>query len=150
MTNELKSFIEKNVKLIDDNNWRQLFINAYEDALMTSEVLELHNILLEANITDSTSLRNDLLYEYIADNINFVRDKYLKNAADPNDMRVVDSYVVQFLRRYLNNTFGVPEQEAVQFIWYNQTPLGIRLEPTEKTNGQYGIKNYIIHYDGLS
>ena len=150
MTNVLKEFIETNIELIDANNWRKLFINAYEEALMTSEVLELHNILMESDIIDSTSIRNELLYEYIAENINFIRDKYLKNAADPNEMRVVDCYAAQFLRAYLNNTFGIPEQEALEFMRDNQRALGITMEPTDKTNGQRGITNYKIYYDGLS
>ena len=65
MTNTLKGFIEINIELIDNNNWRQLFINAYDNALMTAEVLDLHNILLEADIFDSTNVRNELLFDHI-------------------------------------------------------------------------------------
>ena len=150
MTRFLKELIEKHVNLIDNNNWRQLFIEAYDEALTTAEVLELHNMLLEADIVDSTQIRNDLLYEYISENINFVRDKYLKNAADPNDMKVADAYAAQFLRVYLNNTFGFLQDAVLYFMWANQQALGITLEPVDGQHGQSGIINYKIHYDGLS
>lgn len=150
MTRFLKDLIEQNVDLIDTNNWRQLFIEAYNEALTTAEVLELHNMLLEAGIVDSTQIRNDLLYEYISENINFVRDKYLKNAADPNDMKISDSYAAQFLRTYLNNTFGFTELEALNFMWDTQKSLGIKLSINDRKAGQLSIVNYRIHYDGLS
>ena len=150
MTRFLKELIEKHVKLIDDNNWRQLFIEAYDDALTTAEVLELHNMLFEADIVDSTPIRNELLFEHIKANLDFVRDKYKLNAADPNDMKVADTYAAQFLRVYLNNTFGFLEREALEFMRDNQRAFGITLEPTDKSNGQRAIANYKIHYDGLS
>ena len=150
MTRFLKELIEKNVKLIDDNNWRQLFINAYDEALTTAEVLELHNMLFEADIVDSTPIRNELLFQHIKANLDFVRDKYKLNAADPKDMTVADTHAAQFLRVYLNNTFGFPEREALHFMWDNQISLGITLEPVDRTSGQHMITNYKIHYDGLS
>lgn len=150
MTRFLKELIEKNVDLVDTNNWRQLFIEAYDEALTTAEVIDLHNILLEADIIDSTQIRNDLLYDYILENINFVKAKYLRNAADLNNMTVADTYASKFLRIYLNNTFGFSERETLEFMRDNQKGLGITLEKTNRTTGQGGLHNYIIHYDGLS
>ena len=147
MTNVLKEFIEKNIKLVDDNNWRQLFTNAYDDCLMTSEMQDLHQLLLEADIFDSTQLRNDLLFEHIKLNLDFVRDKYKLNAADPNEMRVIDCYAAQFLRHYLNNTFGFYEGQALQFMWENQRALGITLEKSSRAPGQGSVDNYMIHYE---
>ena len=74
MTNNLKEFIEHNVDLVDNNDWRNLFIKAYDECLMTSEMQDLHKILLEADIFDSTQLRNDLLFEHIKLNLDFVLD----------------------------------------------------------------------------
>ena len=144
MTNGLKEFIENNIKLIDDNNWRQLFINAYDECLMTTEVQDLHKILLEADIFDSTQLRNDLLFEHIKLNLDFVRSKYKVN---PDDIRVIDTYAAQFLRYYLNNTFGFYEGQALQFMWENQRALGITLEKAARAPGQGSINNYMIHYE---
>lgn len=147
MTKFLKHLIEKHVNLIDSNNWRQLFIEAYDDALTTAEVLELHNMLFKADIVDSTPIRNELLFEHIKANLDFVRDKYMLNAADPNNMTVADTYAAQFLRVYLNNTFGFTEREALEFMRDNQQSLGITLELTDKKIGQGGLHNYIIHYE---
>ena len=150
MTKFLKHLIEKHVNLIDSNNWRQLFIEAYDDALTTAEVIELHNMLLEADIVDSTPVRNELLFEHIKLNLDFVRDKYRLDGADPDNMTVADSYAAQFLRVYMNNTFGFSERETLDFMWDNQKALGITLEPVNRTVGQHMITNYKIHYDGLS
>lgn len=147
MTNGLKEFIEHNIDLVDNSDWKKLFIEAYDDALTTAEVLELHNILFEADIVDSTLIRNELLFEHIKSNLDFVRDKYKFNAADPNNMTVADTYAAQFLRVYLNNTFGFPEREALEFMRDNQQALGITLEPVDRTRGQHMLTNYKIHYE---
>lgn len=147
MTRFLKELIEKHANLLDSNNWRQLFIEAYEEALTTAEVIELHNMLLVAGIVDSTQIRNDLLFEYIKNNLDFVRDKY---KLDPNRLTVSDTYAAQFLRIYMNNTFGFSATETLHFMWDNQVALGITLEPVNKSSGQQGIANYKITYDGLS
>ena len=51
MTKVLKEFIEQRGNLLDDNNFKQLFLDAYGEDLMTSEVQELHEMLLDADIT---------------------------------------------------------------------------------------------------
>ena len=144
MTKFLKDLIEKHVNLIDSNNWRQLFIEAYDEALTTAEVIELHNMLLEADIVDSTQIRNDLLFEHMKSNLDFVRDKY---KLDPNRLTVADTHAAQFLRIYMNNTFGFSEREAIQFMWDNQRSFGIKLEPVDRTYGQHMLTNYKIQYE---
>ena len=144
MTNILKQFVEKNIELIDDNNWRQLFINAYDEALMTSEVRGLHNMLLTSGIVDSTDIRNDLLFEYLKKTLDSVKSRYRDN---PNNIGVIDTYAAELLRHYLNNTFGFYESEALQFIWKNQRALGVTLEKASRAPGQGSISNYMIHYN---
>ena len=145
MTRALKEFIEKRAHLLDDNNFRQLFLEAYGEALMTSEVQELHKMLLEADIIDSTQIRTDLLYKIIEDNLEIIR---LRHPVDLNTgkMLVIETNAVQFLRRFLNNTFGFTELEALEFMRDNQKSLHIRLTPTHKVPGQGGHINYHIEY----
>jgi hypothetical protein len=148
MTNTLKEFIEKRVHLLDENNFRQLFLEAYGESLMTSEVQELHNMLLESDIIDSTEIRNECLYKVIEENLEFIR---LRHPTDLNTrgMSVAETYVIQFLRRYLNNCFGFLEGQAVQFMVENQDSLNIRLRkvtqgPAAMGAGMYS--NYHIEY----
>lgn len=145
MTKFLKEFIEQHAHLLDDNNFKQLFREAYDEALTTSEMQELHIMLFDADIIDSTQIRNDCLYEVIEENLESIR---LKHPTDLNtgEMRIAESYVIQFLRTYLNNCFGFLEGEAVQFMVENQDSLNIRLIPTQRVSGQSGIINYHIEY----
>ena len=145
MTRALKEFIEKRAYLLDDNNFKQLFLEAYGEALMTSEVQELHNMLLEADIIDSTQIRNELLYKLIEDNLEIIR---LRHPVDLNtdEMLVIETNASLFLRHFLNNTFGFTELEALEFMRDNQKSLDIRLTPTQKVSGQAGFINYHIEY----
>ena len=148
MTKVLKEFIEQRGHLLDDNNFKQLFLEAYGEALMTAEVQELHEMLLDADIIDSTEIRNELLYKVIEENLEFIR---LRHPTDLNTggMTVAETYVIQFLRRYLNNCFGFLEGQAVQFMVENQDSLNIKLRkvtqgPTAMGAGMYS--NYHIEY----
>ena len=147
MTKDLKSFIETNIDLIDTNNWEKLFMRAYIDILMTSEIIDLHNMLLEAGLFDSTELRNKLLYEGIARNLKHVKNHHNNNVKLSVRDSMRDKYVVQFLRTYLNNTFGFTESEAVQLMYDNQNNLGIVLLPFDRVNGQTSIRNYEIVFE---
>ena len=145
MTKVLKEFIEQRGHLLDDNNFMQLFLEAYGEALMTSEVQELHNMLLEADIIDSRQIRSELLYKVIEENLELIR---LRHPTDLNTAEMAYSEVnaARFLRHYLNNTFGFTELEALEFMRDNQKSLDIRLTPTEKVSGQAGFINYHIEY----
>ena len=145
MTNDLKNFIEQRAKLLDDNNFGQLFLEAYGESLMTSEVQELHKMLLEADIIDSTQIRNELLYKVIEENLEHIR---LRHPVDLNtgEMLVRETNAVAFLRFYLNNTFGFYEGEVLEFLRDNQASLHIKLTPTDRHPGQGGYTNYHIEY----
>lgn len=144
MTNALKEFIEHNIDLIDNNEWKKLFIKAYDECLLTSEVQDLHHMLLTLRIVDSTNIRNELLFEYLNMHLDFVRSKY---KVTPDDIRVIDTYAVQFLRYYMNNTFGFYEGQVLQYMWENQKELGIMLEKASRAPGQGSIDNYMIHFE---
>lgn len=145
MTKALKEFIEQRGHLLDDNNFKQLFLDAYGEALMTSEVQELHEMLLEADIVDSTQIRNELLYKVIEETLELIR---LRHPTDLNtdEMAYSEVNAARFLRHYLNNTFGFYEGEALRFMWDNQENLDIKLTPTDKISGQGGFVNYHIEY----
>lgn len=144
MTRALKEFIESHASLLDTHDWEKLFIEAYDENLLTSEVRELHEMLLTADIVDSTNIRTKLLLEYIHAALDNAKSKYVDLSFE--NLRVVDSYAVQFLRCYLNNTFGFHESEALELMYYNQKTLGILLTDTSKNSGQRGINNYVITY----
>lgn len=141
MTKALKEFIEQRGHLLDDNSFKQLFLDAYEEALTTSEVQELHTMLLDADIIDSTQIRNECLYKVIEDKLEFIR---LRHPTDLNTggMSVAETYVIQFLRRYLNNCFGFLEGQAVQFMVENQDSLHIRLRKVTQGPAAMGAGNY--------
>lgn len=143
MTKVLKDFIEQRGHLLDDNNFKQLFLDAYDELLMTSEVHELHEMLLDAGIIDSTEIRNELLYKVIEEKLEMIR---LRHPTDLNteEMLIIETYVLQFLRRYLNNTFGFSEHEAVDLIRDNQAALHIKLEQCSGYTS--GVQNYRIEY----
>lgn len=148
MTRTLKEFIEQRAHLLDDNNFKQLFLDAYGEALTTSEVQDLHIMLLDADIIDSTQIRNECLYKVIEENLEIIR---LRHPVDLNTigMSVAETYVIQFLRRYLNNCFGFLEGQAVQFMVENQKSLHIKLRkvtqgPAAFSQGPYD--NYHIEY----
>lgn len=148
MTKVLKEFIEQRGHLLDDNNFKQLFLDAYGESLMTSEVQDLHIMLLDADIIDSTQIRNECLYKVIEDNLEFIR---LRHPTDLNTggMSVAETYVIQFLRRYLNNCFGFSEGQAVQFMVENQDSLHIRLRKVTQGPAAMGAgiySNYHIEY----
>ena len=148
MTKSLKEFIEQRGHLLDDNDFKQLFLDAYDESLMTSEVQELHAMLLDADIIDSTHIRNDCLYEIIEENLEFIR---LRHPTDLNTggMSVAETYVIQFLRRYLNNCFGFLEGQAVQFMVENQDSLNIKLRKVTQGPAAMGAgiySNYHIEY----
>ena len=148
MTKVLKEFIEERGHLLDDNNFKQLFLDAYGEALMTSEVQELHEMLLDADIIDSTEIRNECLYKVIEENLEFIR---LRHPTDLNTggMSVAETYVIQFLRRYLNNCVGFLEGQAVQFMVENQKSLNIKLRKVTQGPAAFGqgpYLNYHIEY----
>ena len=145
MTQDLKKFIEERVHLLNAGDFRQLFMEAYRESLMTSEVQELHNMLLEADIIDSTQIRSELLYKLIEDNLEIIR---LQHPVELNtgEMLTIETNAVKFLRYFLNNTFGFSESEALEFMRDNQKSLNIRLTPTQKVSGQAGFTNYHIEY----
>ena len=148
MTKVLKEFIEQRGDLLDDNNFKQLFLDAYGEDLMTSEVQELHEMLLDADIIDSTQIRNECLYKVIEENLELIR---LRHPTDLNTggMSVAETYVIQFLRRYLNNCFGFLEGQAVQFMVENQGSLNIKLRKVTQGPAAMGAgiySNYHIEY----
>lgn len=136
MTNHLVNFINNNADLINCGRYEDIFQNAFDEALLTSEVRELAKIFEDVLGYNSNSLRSDLLYDTIKYNLDFLRKKY--KGKDPGDMLVKDSYAAQFLRTYLNNTYGYLESEAIDFMWQNQTILGIKMTPVDSA----GIYNY--------
>lgn len=138
MLNTTKKFIEQNIDLLEQKSFRTFFLEAYAQSLTTAEMRELDEILRESGLFDSTQLRNDLLYELVEDNLKIAKNQ---------DPAVKNRYLVQFLRYFLNNTFGFYEGEAVQMIYDNQKNLGILLSPTNQTLGQSGFKNYIINFE---
>ena len=87
-------------------------------------------------------------YKVIEENLEFIR---LRHPTDLNTggMSVAETYVVQFLRRYLNNCFGFLEGQAVQFMVENQKSLNIKLRKVTQgpaAFGQGAYPNYHIEY----
>lgn len=139
MTTVLKKFIWENMSLIESNDFEELFMRAYNKYLLTSEVRELHTMLLDANIVDSSGIRNMLLYDTI--------DKHLDDAAADRKTRgpaLNNLYLAHFLRYYLNNAFGFTEAEAMEFVRDNQKQFRIKLTPVDSN---HAFINYEIEFN---
>lgn len=142
MFNRTLNFIESNIDLIEQKRWRDLFVLAYDEHLRTREVQEIHEVLREADLFDSTDLRNALLFEYLK---YYFDDLRIMVKDIPYDERsVVQTYAAQFVRHYLNNTFGFTEPETIEFMRHNQKLLNIKLVPVNKTGANV---NYIIQFE---
>ena len=142
MFNATLNFIESNIDLIEAKRWRVLFVLAYEVHLRTREVQEIDEVLREADLFDSVDLRNSLLFEYLKYYLDDLR--ILVKDTPYEDRSTHQTYVAQFLRYYLNNTFGFTEPEAIEFMRDNQKLLNIKLVPLNKTGANV---NYIIHFE---
>ena len=140
MLNMTKKFIREHKDLIEAASWKQFFIEAYEASLITPVVRELANILEQSGLTNTTHVRSELLYYYI--NSALIAAKI---DLDNNGPSYSNTYAAQFLRRYLNNTFGYLENEAIMFMVDNQVSYKITMTPANDL-GQRGIGNYIITF----
>ena len=142
MFNRTQQFIEDNIDLIEQKRWRQLFVLAYDEHLRTREVQEIDMVLREADLFDSTDLRNTLLFEYLE---YYLDDLKIMVKDIPYDERsVVQTYAAQFVRHYLNNTFGFTEPGTLEFMHYNQKLFGIKMKPLNMGGGNV---NYIIDFE---
>lgn len=142
MFNSTLNFIESNIDLIEEERWRDLFVLAYEVHLRTREVQEIDQILREADLFDSTDLRSTLLFEYLQYYLDELR--IMVKDIPYEDRSTHQVYVAQFLRYYLNNTFGFTEPGTIEFMRYNQKLLNIKLVPVNKTGANV---NYIIQFE---
>lgn len=124
---------------INEGNFEKLFIEADLRNFNWVKIKELHNVLLEAKIFDSTELRNKLLWQKVKAGLKVARFQQ-------DDPAMKDKYLVQFIRAYLGSRFGFDEDEVVEFMLTNQEALGIALEPNI-VPGQSSIGNYIILFD---
>lgn len=142
MFNMTQQFIEDNIDLIEQKRWRQLFVLAYEEHLRTREVQEIDEVLRTADVFDSVDLRTTLLFEYLR---YYLDDLKIIVKDIPYDERsVVQTYAAQFLRHYLNNTFGFTEPEAIEFMRDNQKLFGITMKPLNISGANV---NYIIDFE---
>ena len=114
LSRRIKKFVEENVELIEQKKFRQLFLQAYNDSLMTVEVLELHEILFKVLGYDSTALREQLLLQLFENHVKSITP----------DMYPVD--LCMYIRHNMNNTFGFYEPEALELIFDHKGQLKIR------------------------
>lgn len=131
----LKDFAQQ----INEENFEELFIEADLRKFNWVQIKELHDVLFEAKVFDSTDLRNKLLWEEVKASL-----KVAESHQDDPDVK--DKYLVQFIRAYLGSRFGFDIDEVVEFMLTNQEALAIALEPNI-VPGQSSIGNYIILFD---
>lgn len=131
----LKDFAQQ----INEENFEELFIEADLRKFNWVQIKELHDVLLEAKVFDSTDLRNKLLWEEVKASLKIAE-------LHQNDPAMKDKYLVQFIRAYLGSRFGFDLDEVIEFMLTNQEALGIALEPNI-VSGQSSIGNYIILFD---
>lgn len=139
ISNATKDLLKDFSQQINNGEFEELFVEADVRAFTSSQMMELHHILLNANIIDSTDIRNKLLFEDA---------KMSLKAAEmhQDDPAMKDKYLVQFIRAYLGGRYGFELSEVIQFMIDNQEALGVALEPNI-VPGQFSIGNYIILFD---
>lgn len=139
VNSNVKKLIKSYQDEIQAGSFEDLFVDAHLKGFATRYIRELHEILLTADVFDSTELRSRLLFEEIEIHLKIAK----KNQDDPT---MKDKFLVQFIRGYLGSCFGFELEEVIQFMVENQEQLDVGLEPYN-IRGQAGISNYILLFD---
>ena len=119
-----KKFILEHKTLIEQSDWKQLFLCAYNDSLITPVVAEIAGVLESAGVANTHDVRSNLLYYFINSALVSAKLDYERNGA-----KYSNTYAVQFLRRHLNNLFGFTEDQAIELMLYNQKNYKITMTP---------------------
>lgn len=133
---EIKKLLKDFAQQINEGNFEALFVEAELRKFNYIQIKELHDVLLEAEVFDSTALRNKLLWEKVKTNLKVAE-------MHQDDPAMKDKYIVQFIRAYLGSRYGFELSEVIQFMIDNQDALGIVLMP-DTVPGQSSIGNYIM------
>lgn len=109
MNNDIKTFIEKNIGLIEYENWDNLFEQSYE-WLSDEQCKELINIL-------SSTLDVDLK-PFVIDFLKTQIMIELRNFADDYRAHKIGNtiYIHSFIRKYFNHVQGQPLDEFIALV----------------------------------
>lgn len=119
LSSNVKQFIEGYKDLIEQNNIKQLFEEAYDGwlDLNNMDVDELVNVLLEIGI-DTEELRYELLYDKLSNMFSTV----LTLRKTP-----MNRSLMKCLFAHLNNWFGFDIIQVTKFVKKNAINFGIEL-----------------------
>lgn len=138
MNSNVKSFIEENIDLINNNMFKDVFYRAGR-ILTNREIRILSEIFNDINI-DTTSVRwevvSDGVKQYITDNLNaprFARDR--SNSWARLDYMIEELYQV-----------GFTEQQVKDFILQNESKLGLKLRKLSPEYGWLGDGDYAFQW----
>ena len=127
MTTFIQKFIEKNIDLIDDNKWNEVFLNWYNDAddLWPNDKNEfeefisiLHDVDVEPDLNSAHSVIRGIIEDIIITEKNFTKHVSI--------FGIVNN---------LNSFLGHSEQDIKKIIDETATKLGLRY--TEYYGGGY-------------
>jgi hypothetical protein len=131
MTQFIQKFIEKNIDLIEDNEWNEVFLNWYNDAEEiwpddSDEFKQFISILLDAGIDPVLDEIETVLY----DEIEFMMD------AEKNSFMNTNHHISIFqVMNKLNSRLGYTEQDIKKIMNNIASKLGMHY--TEYYGGGY-------------
>ena len=121
MTQFIKLFIEKNIDLIEDNKWDEVFLNWYNDADNlwpgdSDEYKQFISILYDAYIEPDLNVAHSVIKDIIED----------KMIVKKNTMLQTKHVSIFGIVNNLNSFLGHSEQDIKKIIDETATKLGMR------------------------
>ena len=121
MTQFIKNFIEKNIQLIEDNKWDEVFLNWYNDADDlwpgdSDEYRQFISILHDVDVEPGRDVAHSVITEIIEDKI----------IAEKNSMLQTKHVSIFGIVDNLNSFLGHSEQDIKKIIDETATKLGMR------------------------
>lgn len=121
MTQFIKNFIEKNIQLIEDNKWDEVFLNWYNDADDlwpgdSDEYRQFISILHDVDVEPELDVAHSVITEIIEDKI----------IAEKNSMLQTKHVSIFGIVNNLNSFLGHSEQDIKKIIDETATKLGMR------------------------
>ena len=121
MTQFIQKFIEKNIDLIEDNKWKEVFLNWYNDADElwpgdSDEYKQFISILYDVNIEPDLDVAHSVIKDIIEDKI----------IVEKNTMLQTKHVSIFGIINNLNSFLGHSEQDIKKIIDETAIKLGMR------------------------
>lgn len=122
MTQFIQKFIEKNIDLIEENQWRDVFLAWYDDSEdiwpdEDADFKQFISILSDAGVEPDLKVADTVIKDIIDDKIIVEKNSALQNNKHVSIFTIVHD---------LNSSLGHSEQDIMKIIEETATKLGMR------------------------